>query len=378
MAVQFILGRSGTGKTTHCLGAIVEALQADSEQPLVLLVPEQATYQAERAILSDPHICGYHRLQIVSFNRLQFFLAGRSTAAPRISNIGRQMIVHKILRDSRDDLHVFRSSALLPGFAREIANTITELHRYARDSEDLAKLEAQIRTDAGNRLAALKFADISRVFQCYAEALGDRFVDPEAQASKACQAVAGTAFLQNARLWVDGFASFTGAETALLIELLKVVDEAHIALCLDPAGLGPKATAADGLFEPTERTYQDLSEMIRDAKIELRRPILLKKALRFGDCEPLAHVEKNLFRLRAKRAKAADALRLVAAPNLRAEVQFVAGQIRHLVREKGYRYRDIAVVASDLGQYEHYVSAYFDDYVIPYFIDRRQPLNQHP
>jgi len=378
MAVQFVLGRSGTGKTTHCLSAIVAALQDGADQPLVLLVPEQATYQAERAILTDPRLAGYHRLQIVSFNRLQFFLAGRGTATPRISNIGRQMIVHKILRDSRDDLHVFRSSALLPGFAREIANTITELHRYAKSPEDLVKLEAELQVDSANRLAALKFADISRLFQRYTEALGDRFVDPEAQAGKACRAVGRAPFLRKARLWVDGFAGFTGAELALLIELLKVVDEGQIALCLDPAELGPNTAGIDGLFEPTERTYQELCEMIRNAGLELRQPVLLKQALRFRDCKPLDHVEKNLFRFLAKPAKATGAIRLVAAPNVRAEVRFVAGQIRRLVREEGYRYRDIAVVASSLGQYEHYVRAYFDDYAIPYFIDQRQPLNQHP
>ena len=377
MAVQFILGRSGTGKTTHCLDAIVGALQADSDQPLILLVPEQATYQAERAILSDPHLSGYHRLQIVSFNRLQFFLAGKSTATPRISNLGRQMMVHKILRDHRETLGVFRSSALLPGFAREIANTITELHRYAKCPEDLAALEDKLGGDQDQRLAALKFADLSRVFRLYTEALGERFVDPEAQAGKACQAVAGATFLKGARLWVDGFASFTGAEIALLVELLKVVDDAQIALCLDPAGLGPKA-AADGLFEPTERTYQELCELIRDAKLDLHQPVLLKQAKRFAECRALSHVERHLFQFGAKRTRADGAIRLVGARSLRAEVQFVAGQIRRLVREEGCRYRDIAVVASDLGQYEHYVRAYFDDYAIPFFIDRRQPLSQHP
>jgi len=383
MAVQFILGRSGTGKSSHCLGAIAEALRADSDQALILLVPEQATYQAERAILSDPHLSGYHRLQIVSFNRLQFFLAGRNTVTPRISTLGRQMMVHKILRDSREDLRVFGSSAMLPGFAREIANTITELYRYAKSPEDLAALEAQLQAEKGDPLAALKFADISRVFSRYTEALGERFVDPEAHAIKASAAVAQADFLKGARLWVDGFAGFTGAEIVLLVELLKVVSDAHIALCLDPAGLGPKpgpggSSGADGLFEPTERTYQDLCEMIRAEKIEMHKPVLLKEAKRFSASEPLAHVERNLFRFRARQSRADHAIRLVSASSLRAEVQFVAGQIRRLVQQEGYRYRDMAVVASDLGHYEHYVRAYFDDYAIPFFIDQRKPLNQHP
>ena len=47
MAVQFILGRSGTGKTSYCIGQIIEALLAPGEEPLILLVPEQASYQAK-------------------------------------------------------------------------------------------------------------------------------------------------------------------------------------------------------------------------------------------------------------------------------------------------------------------------------------------
>ena len=53
MAVRFIIGRSGTGKTHHCVKAIVEALSQANNQPLVLLVPEQATYQASEAILKQ-------------------------------------------------------------------------------------------------------------------------------------------------------------------------------------------------------------------------------------------------------------------------------------------------------------------------------------
>ncbi|MDH4239546.1 MAG: hypothetical protein OEW48_08285, partial [Phycisphaerae bacterium] len=63
MSVQFILGRSGTGKTSLCIKGIVNALlEADDGHPLILLVPEQASYQAERAILSDERIAGYNRL----------------------------------------------------------------------------------------------------------------------------------------------------------------------------------------------------------------------------------------------------------------------------------------------------------------------------
>jgi ATP-dependent helicase/nuclease subunit B len=59
-------------------------------------------------------------------------------------------------------------------------------------------------------------------------------------------------------------------------------------------------------------------------------------------------------------------------------VAFVAQQIRHLVREEGLRYRDIGVIASDIEGYQHYIKACFEDYGLPFFIDRRRPLRQHP
>ena len=57
MAVQLVLGRSGTGKTSYCIKAIVNALLESGEPAaggLIFLVPEQATYQAERAIQAVP------------------------------------------------------------------------------------------------------------------------------------------------------------------------------------------------------------------------------------------------------------------------------------------------------------------------------------
>ena len=117
MAVQFILGRSGTGKTSYCINSIINALAGPSEQQLILLVPEQATYQAERAILTDDRIAGYNRLHVLSFDRLQFLLSGKNTARPAISRIGRQMIVHRLLRDNKSKLKIFDSSVPRPGLA---------------------------------------------------------------------------------------------------------------------------------------------------------------------------------------------------------------------------------------------------------------------
>ena len=81
MAVRFIIGRAGSGKTHHCLDAIRERLRQDAvDGPrLILLVPEQAALQMERAVQAPSGdaqpgmaLAGAHRAEILSFRRLAF------------------------------------------------------------------------------------------------------------------------------------------------------------------------------------------------------------------------------------------------------------------------------------------------------------------
>jgi len=133
-----------------------------------------------------------------------------------------------------------------------------------------------------------------------------------------------------------------------------------------------------GLFNPTQRTYAELVDRVKKCKLQLAEPIILEQAVRFSSCPQLAHIERDVFEVEPSKFELADNVRIVSAPNERAEARFVARQIRQLVEEKNYRYRDIAVIASDIDLYQHYIRAYFDDYHVPFFIDKRKPLNRHP
>ena len=384
MAMRFILGRSGTGKTSFCIKAITDALLAPADnQPLILLVPEQATYQAERTILNDKRLGGYSRLHVLSFDRLQFLLSGKNTARPALSRLGRQMIIHRLLRDNSGRLKIFHSSAARLGLGRQMADTVTELCRYSKSPQDIEQLLSQLQKDQSNNLTALKFADIGLVFTEYLNFVRDRFTEPDIQPNRIRQAVAQASFVRGAGLWVDGFAGFTTSEFDILTEMLKAVSQAQIALCLDPSTLDlknpdPPEPEPVSLFYPTECTYKALIELVRKNNIRLAEPVILDEPVRFSRCRQLEHIERNIFEPQSPKIPAEDSVRIVSAPNTRSEVRFVARQILHLVREKNYRYRDIAVIASDIDSYQHYIRAYFDDYAIPFFIDRQKPLNRHP
>ncbi len=381
MAVRFILGRSGTGKTRYCTQAIAAELLSTAPGPLILLVPEQASYQAERAILSDERIKGYNRLNVLSFDRLQFLLAGKNLVRPAISSIGRQMIIHRILRESRDKLVLLRSSADRPAMSKQVAETIAELHQYAQTPEDINELLKEL--NGKNTAAAGKFTDINLVFTKYLHAIEGRFTDADMQAKPWRGAVAKAEFIKGAKLWVDGFAGFTASELAVLAELVKVAQETRIALCLDTDNIdlrNPEAGDIDptSLFYPTQRTYAELTGIIKKCRVKIAEPVILKKAVRFSASPELAHIEREIFKPQPRKIKATGNIRIVSLPDSRTEAEFVAKEVLKLVKDKAYRYRDIAVIASDIKSCQHYIRAYFEEFGIPFFIDMRKPLNQHP
>jgi ATP-dependent helicase/nuclease subunit B len=384
MSVQFILGRSGTGKTRRCIEAIVDALSdASDDRQLILLVPEQATYQAERAILSGGKVPGYHRLHVLSFDRLVYLLLGRRTARPAVSQIGRNMIIQRILLENQDKLRVLGGAPSGPGIARRMAQTIAELQQHGRTPEDIEQSQERLKKNGADDLTIEKFRDIALVYEKYLKFIEGKLFDPDMQLMHACRQAAKSDFIKGAKLWVDGFAGFTGAELEMLTELVRTADETQIALCLDPSSVdltNPDKENIDpaDLFYPTVATYAEIVAQIKKAKLRIEKPLILEKPLRFDSCPPLAHIERNIFQTASARIAACENIRIVSAPNTRAEAHFVVTEILKLVAGHRYRYRDIAVVASDIEQYEHYIRGYFQDYDIPVFIDKRKRLNQHP
>jgi ATP-dependent helicase/nuclease subunit B len=224
MAVRFVLGRSGTGKTRHCIDAVTAALRdGPPEQPLVLLVPEQASFQAERSILAQGDIAGYSRLQVLSFDRLGFLLAGPPQAQRVLTRIGREMIVYSILRKTRETLSIFARAADTAGLARHLARIILELHQSAKQPQDIQQLLAELALQPANARIGRKFADIAVVFEHYQQFLthnSDIFLDPDQQLTQVERRVADCSRLKGARLWVDGLRS--RQEQSLLISLMKV------------------------------------------------------------------------------------------------------------------------------------------------------------
>ena len=132
MQARFLLGPVGSGKTWRCLAEISDFLQKSPEgSPVLLIAPKQATFQLERQLLLDHGCTGFSRLFIVSFERLaQFLFEQMHFPMPRmLDEEGRLMVLRALLSKIREQLKLFRASARLNGFARQLSVLECELSR---------------------------------------------------------------------------------------------------------------------------------------------------------------------------------------------------------------------------------------------------------
>src|ERR1700678_3396715 len=102
MAVRFILGRAGTGKTQWCFDRIVQTIRNHPLGPaLYWIVPRQATFLAERQLACAGGLRGYFRARILDLPDLATEILAEcgGTALPEITDRGRRMILGHLLRE---------------------------------------------------------------------------------------------------------------------------------------------------------------------------------------------------------------------------------------------------------------------------------------
>lgn len=383
--VQFILGRSGTGKTSLCVQAAADALKAGGDRPLVLLSPEQATYQMERAVLTQPDVAGYSRLRVMSFERLGFWLNRKRQTGGELSRRGRQMAAYRVLLEVADDLTLYRSAAKEPGLAQRLSGLLTELQQADCTPPQIAALAQTLAHTDPAAMATRKWQDIARIFAAYTAFFEQAAapLNPDSQLTQARAEIANASFLQDAVLWVDGFSGFTVQERELLVAMMRQAGEVYIALCLDPATLNldntdPNTLDPAGLFYSTEQTYAELLGICRKCKFAMASPLILDRPQRYAAAPGLAHLEKNLFNEQAAPSAADGAVEIACCADARAEAEWAAGRICELVRHKGFRYRQIAVAVPEMDAYAPYLESAFRRFGIPFFLDRPTAVRHHP
>jgi len=382
LQLRLIIGRAGTGKTRACLNEVrKELLAGPSGAPLILLVPEQATFQMEYALAATPGLKGFTRAQVLSFRRLAYRVLQKAGGAARkhIGELGKRMVLRRLLEQRKDQLKVFRRSAEQPGFAGTLAGTLGEMKTYCVAPAELERAASRLREKGSNLSLADKLEDIYLLYNDLEAYLDGRFIDPEDYLNLLAERMETSGDIGTAEVWVDGFTGFTPQEYKVLAALMRTARRVNVTLGADFNSLGGIPDDTD-LFYPVRETYEKLCATAAGEGIIVARPLILDgTAPRRFNSPDIACLEKHYFNHRAKpRSGTVKGVVLACAANTLAEAEGVAREITALCRDRGYRYRDIVIILRDLETYAQIIKRVFSDHGIPVFIDQKRSVLYHP
>ena len=378
MSIRFLLGKSGTGKTSFILDEIREKLSENPEgNPIIYLVPDQMTFLSEYKLIKTPGLAGMIRAQVFSFSRLAWRVLQETGGMSRIhlDSVGVSMLIRKIIVEKKEELKVFRRSADKPGFVSQIEEIITEFKRYCIQPDAL-------QTDLGEtsvKRSAIqdKLHDLELIYHSFEDEMIGKYLHSEDYFNLLIEQMSASDYMRNTEIYIDGFYSLTPQELLIIEEMMKCGCKMTVALTLNqPYKQSPPDNLE--LFRQTGTTYYQIFSIALRHGITVEKDILLREACRFNESSGLMHLEQY-FAVRPVQAYEQQAnITISQAVNRRAEVEGVARTILKLVRDDGYRFRDIAILVRNNEAYRDILQTVFRDYQIPHFIDAKQTMLHHP
>ena len=369
MKLNYVLGRTGRGKTEYILEQIKTLVDQDKLCRVMVIVPEQATFRMERDLIEKCNLPGLFNLSVVSFDRLVHEIlsaTGGRTLSP-LDFIGKTMVVRSLLDQHREALSVFGKSAGMPGFEIKMTEMLTEFKRQDVALPDLART-ADMSLEP---VTQQKLSDIALLYTAYTEKLSDQRLDSEDMISLAIEKAEETNFFNGAHVFVDGFDLLTSQLLRLLMTTIQQAANTTISFRKNTA-----ASSDNMVFSPEEALYTTVSESAKAMGIKPNEIPLTAHQLeetKYTSTEIL-HLEQNLFSYPfVPFLGAPKDIHLSAFDSQGLEVKSVCAQIIRLV-EGGIRFRDIALCVSDIDVYREALSFALNENSIPFFMDAKTKL----
>lgn len=210
--------------------------------------------------------------------------------------------------------------------------------------------------------------DLKVIYSDFNEVLHKRFIDSDDELTLLAKKLNECNVYDGSEIWIDEFTTFTPQQLEVIKVLAKRAKTVNITLCSDSLSGGKEVDYTD-IFDAIKNTENSILNMMRGENISYLEPIDLNKgySYRFLNSEDLQHLEKHFFTYPFRPYKGkADNVRLYKANNSYEEIDTIARDILVMVRDKGYRYKEIAVVCRNIDEYEKIATVIFNDYQIPF------------
>ena len=379
MSLRFCFGPSGSGKSHRIYEEIMQRAAEEPGRNFLIIVPDQFTMQTQKDLVMRSDRDGILNIDVLSFGRLSHRILEEvgTKEMPVLDDTGKSLVLQKVAADLKEQLPAMGSLLHKQGYIHEVKSAISEFMQYGISTQDMDKLI----TSAQKRGAlAMKLKDLKTLYRGFQDYIRDHFITTEETLDVLRRSLSKSKILKGSVVVFDGFTGFTPIQNRLIQELMRVCAETIVTVTI---GVGEDPYKMDGeqkLFHLSKKTLADLEKLAAEAEVERGEDLFVKGGPnRFAKAPALHYLEQNLFRYQYEPyAGEQQEIHMFEALSPREEVHQTALYIRHLIREQGMTYRDIAVVIGDLEGYASYVETEFGQLEIPCFLDRTRGIVLNP
>jgi len=366
--LKLILGRAGSGKTTTVLRRLVER---GKDRPQVLMVPEQQSHEAERALCKAGGDGVSLYAEVLSFSRLanRVFQAAGGLGEEELDGGGRLLLMYNAVKSVADQLTVYARPSRRPAFLESLLATVDELKSCCVSPEILITAGRDAGGPEGDKLR-----DLGLICGAYDALVANTALDPRDRLTRAAEKLKTCQWAAGKDLWLDGFTDFTPQQGEVLRRLLAQGENMTVTLTCDHLEEDEGGT---GIFSPARKTAAWLLKLAQLEHVTCEVEHLVGN---WGSKEePLQFLEKALFsQEKTEPVPSGGAVELFQASTPRSEVEWAASRILDLVREEGLRFRDIGVVARNYGAYRDLVESVLPRYGVPVFSSAMTDILEKP
>ena len=387
MSLQFVIGSPGSGKSTTIYNRIIKESIDNPRRKYIIVVPEQFTMltQKELTSLHPNHVI--MNIDVLSFNRLAYrvFEELGIETLDVLEETGKNLAIRKIAMDHQEELSVLNNNINKKGYISEIKSFVLELAQYNISADVFLSV---IEDGDFSPHFIKKAKDIQVIYKEYEEFIKDRYITAESLLVRLNEVIADSKYCTDSVFVFDGFTGFTPLQNEILKTILPRINKAYVVVTMDTR------EPLYGNYKEYELFYMSKKMIARAKQIcDLKHVDIEEESIscevdyRHEDQGYISYINKHLFRNPVVEGEEQDEvdlelfndeLSIHSLSNPKQEIEYVATQIAKDVREKGIRYRDIAVCAANLADIKDYMGNVFSKYNIPYYLDLNNTITFHP
>lgn len=335
----------------------------------LIIVPNQYTLVAEERALEIMGTDCLFDVEILSMNRLGLRVLTEQglESVPMLDRYGRLMLLTKLVKEHAGDFDIFRRSAGKLTFTSMLSDFISEFKQH---NCTLAQVSEMLEGSDADPLLRAKLKELSGVIGAYEEAVRGKYTDSEDYVSMYIDAIGNSELVRRKSIWIYGYDSITPKFTDAMLSLAETAKEVNFIVNRSDFELDRKMTAM-------------LTARCADAGIpvtcaEIGPEYAVTRS------ETVARIERSLWSNDFAPEVGDDSgfdpedLTITCAANPYYEAESAAAYIWHLIRDLGYRMRDIQVIANDEAAMHPVIRRVFAEYGLPVFMDSSRNITDTP